>query len=87
MIEARKCWIVYNTETGYVIDLAYAIFDEEKVEKYLEDKPMPQDMHYSPEQLKKDLNSIGKSFVLSRHVGLITAEYVAKLVNELMEVG
>ena len=87
MIEARKCWIIYNTGTGYVIDLEYAIFDEEKVEKYLEDNPMPQDMHYSSEQLKKDLNSIGKSFILSKDVGLATAEYIANLVNELMEVG
>lgn len=84
-IEAKRCWAIINTG-GYVIDLEYALFDEEKVKEYLEENPMPQDMHYGPEQLMKDLQSIGRSFILSKHVRWTTAEYVAKLVNELMEV-
>jgi len=75
---------VYESTTMQAIDPDYLTISEEDIREYMKEHPMPDDPHYSAQDLIWDLTQSAGMLTLSDSLKPETRQYVADLIQELM---
>ena len=84
MYEIKKLYIVLENTTWNTLDPEYAIVNEEVLNAYLKENPMPKDPEYSEEDLKNDLLHSSGALTFPLSLRKETIEYIQDLLNEIV---
>jgi len=83
-IKVDRFWVVYESTTMQAIDPDYLTISEEDIREYMKKHPIPDDPHYSTQDLIWDLTQSAGMLTLSDSLKPETRQYVADLIQELM---
>jgi len=83
-VKVDRFWIVYESTSMQAIDPDYLCISEEDIREYMKEHPMPDDPHYSVEDLIGDLTMSAGFLTLPDSLKPETRQYVADLIQHLM---
>ena len=85
MIECKKVWLVYESNTSTALDPEYLSITEDDIYEYMKENKMPEDPAYSKSDLILDLTKSSGFYQLPDEIKKETINYIVDMLNDLVK--